>query len=153
MKLSQRFLKTAQTGYLYSDGHMAIVHSKPDEHAGQVEWVTLHSPEEVGIPVAMAETHRLIFNRYGLLPFLTLPLKSISVTIPSVEQGSHRTRALGLAVGSVKYGFPVGTMHIDVLPDVLSADVYPYPINGVCTYAESAEKHCWGGHSISREYR
>ena len=146
MKIKKTELKTAETAYLYEDGHLILVHKKNDKDAGELNWVTAY--EHVGI-----KTHfngRLIIDK-GALPFV-LHATKISAKAADINRGSENTRRLGLAVGSVilyngtDYGFCISLM-----PYVISSDIeYQYDTSE--TWNDIKDSNFWGSYTIKQAY-
>jgi hypothetical protein len=120
--LKKRDLKTATHGYLYSDGHVVLVHEKkvPGVPGATVQYATMHEA------VTKARFKgRVVFHGGGALPLL-LNAQEVEAYEPSITSGSKRTREMGLSVGSVVFRLDghgkFDRLSIPLIPDVLSTE-------------------------------
>lgn len=107
------------TIYLYADGHAALIYGKHDKDAGQIHFVHLH--QTLG-PRCLFKG-RIVFHNTGFMNILKIA-RAVHAVEPSIENGSDRTRQLGIAVGSIGFTFDTGSeqsqFYISLLPDILS---------------------------------
>ena len=145
MKLKKSELKTCRTAYLYSDGHMVLIHEKSDKDVGKVEWATIY--ENVGITVSF-DPGRLIINN-SVLPFL-MQAKRITVSSPSERNGSDNTRAQGIAVETIGlYNGNDRPWFISNFPGLISSDIY---FNDNDTEPFKSECYHWGNYPVKSTY-
>lgn len=97
MKIKKTELKTCKNAYLYSDGHLIIVHSKHDKNAGEVNWVTVY--KDIGIKVYFSYG-RLIL-RPGVLSIISGTCRAINATKELIENGSKNSKELDIPMGSI----------------------------------------------------
>jgi hypothetical protein len=91
-----KVLKTASVGYIYSDGHVVIVHREIHPKAGRIEWAEVIEKAKPH----MLFTGRLIFHHvdYDWRFRLALGAVKIWATAPTLEAGSNLTKKAGIRV-------------------------------------------------------
>ena len=88
MNLKINEIKTCTCGYLYTDGHVVLLHEKLDSDAGKVKWATVY--ESIGLQCNLFEAGRIVFYNNDFLPLLC-KLKAITVDKPSIKSGTRAT--------------------------------------------------------------
>ena len=146
MRLSISEIKTADCAYLYPDGHMVIVHKKPDRDAGEVKWVTIW--ENIGIDIYVYGEGRLIIDPEAL-PFIR-HADRITVKPASVDSGSENTKKLGIRVETISIQNLArnDSWHISNFPDLISSDIYWNAVSE--TFADVKNRHYWNDYKIKK---
>ena len=147
MKIKKSELKTSETAYLYSDGHMVLVHRKRDNDAGYVNWVTIYekvtcNPHFEG---------RLIIKD-GALPFV-LNATSVRATEASVKGGSDNTKKMGISVGCITLINGTGKpFFINTMPEIISSD-FTYQPDIFETFEQVKDAYHWCNYTVKEVYR
>src|SRR4051812_7405954 len=120
--LKNSVFKDARCAYLYADGHAVIVHEKRDAKVGvKLEWVTFHSPAEVGIRCSFKG--RCIVMHQAFMPVL-FGSKELRV---STDDGSDKTRERGIKVVTFSISNDNGTWFLSTFPGLISSDMEHSP--------------------------
>jgi hypothetical protein len=149
MKIKASEIKTAQTGYLYPDGHLIIIHEKYDKQAGQVQWATAY--EDAGIKLYTPNSEgRLIMSR-GALQLILKTINWIRVD-RGIDQGSIKTKEMGLFVEGISLKGPGMTDYFDItsFPGTITSDIYWNEISE--TWDNAKKQIFWGNARISKKH-
>lgn len=146
----KKLLKTAQTMYLYSDGHAMICHEKADTDAGRVYWVTAHESIHEKSP-HLENDGRLIISGPEAIA-MALSAERIRARAASTESGSENTKKAGIAVGHIAFNFGHGYVYFSTFPDLVSS-AFTYQAKHAETWEDVKNAHIWHiDERISKHY-
>jgi hypothetical protein len=147
MKLSERLLKTVQTGYIYGNGKLVLVHREDHKEAGTVEWCTIHDASKI----KRSFQGRLVLHNRGTVR-LVLSALAIRAAAPALEHGSPNCKKLGVPYGYVSLQFGA-----DEYYDSVSYPVFINLVGGDFTVQPEADwqepsTYRWGSYRIANDY-
>ena len=146
MKPKKADLKTVKHGYLYSDGHMVLVHEKRDRDAGFVNWVTIYQNIDVTCQI---NEGRFIIDK-SVLPF-ALQATSIQAKPASRESGSENTKRMGIAVQNIILRNGLGSWIIPQFPDLISSDIKYQPETSE-SFEDLKDQYYWSDYRIKKVF-
>lgn len=141
--------KRLRTVYLYPDGHAVAAWEKYDREAGTVEWIEIH--ERWGPAVAFS-TGRLILK--GELALLVKDARTVDAELASLEAGSERSRAAGLALDTLRV-LPKGAgvdwpVYFHNIPSMLSGPWTYQPEVETETFDQVREATRWSLSNVAK---
>lgn len=146
-----KLMKTAETVYLYADGHAAIIHKEIHPRAGSLYYVTLH--ETLGVKCCFPTGRVLVSWLYGpaVLGMLRF-CKRIAATEASALNGSEKTRNDLIEVGSIRLDFGQGFVTFNTFPNMIS-ETLTYQPNTSETWDDVSEARRWGEYTVHQIFR
>src|SRR5215831_4050565 len=103
-----KLAKTAYCAYLHSDGHAVIIHQERHPKAGSIQWAEIIEK----IDAKCRFTGRIVFHnpyRDHRFRLCLNGASEIRASLPCHENGSDRTREMGLTICSFTIEFKDGS--------------------------------------------
>lgn len=145
--------KTAHCGYIYSDGHVVILHKQRHPKAGEVAWVEIIER----IDALCRFDGRIVFHDAGRDVRFQMAVNAVELraSLPSVENGSDNTRKRGLRLCSFTIGFKDGTeLYWNRMPDLISDGLTHQPEHAeVFDPNWGQSEYFWGDTRINKIHR
>lgn len=154
-----KIAKTLSHVYLYGDSHAVEVHEEWIAKAGKtVTWVEIFETwgPKVSLPASdqnLSEAGKqygqgriLLTVRHARgLAALIRKAEGISATIPSVEQGSSKTKEIGIVISHFEIRTKDGPISLETFPGLLSSDILYQPEDEhTATFAGHSQLSEWG---------
>jgi hypothetical protein len=149
MKVS---FKNLDCAYLYPDGHATLLYKKYDKKYSQdIRWVVLVEKFAAGPMLEYEGKGRLIVSGYtdgfGFLEFVQGGRWHAKDA--TLQGGSEKTRALGIAVGHIELTSAKGNrLWVSTFPGLISCDLTYQTENGE-KFEDVADKMRWCDYTIT----
>ena len=154
-----KIAKTLSHVYLYGDGHAVEVHEEWIAKAGKtVTWVEIFEAwgPKVSLPAASENLSKAgkqhgqgrilvsVKHAHGLASLIR-KASGIVAFMPSVSQGSQKTKEKGIVVSRFEIQTKDGPISFETFPDEMSADIFYQPEDEhTATFASHSQLSEWG---------